>query len=172
MPLSDEDRVMVEAFRDFVEGAVAADDRYGAVTRHDAKDETILASRFDAGESWWLEVALRPFVPEIRVGILTDDRSWCEEVVQVIQESGETPSSFVAAGFREAGLDWIEPQLDQFDQDGATYHFATPLPLDELGDVDWNDFRGKTVRMLEAYLIAFGPAIVAGEVEEVRGEEE
>ena len=172
MPLSEEDRLMVDAFRDYVQGFVEADDRYGAATRHDAEDESNLPIRFDAGEYWWLEVAVRPFVPEIRVGILTTDRTWCEDVAEDIKDADETPSSFLAAGFREAGLDWPDPQVDRFDENGATFHFATSLPLDELGDIDWKEFRDKTVRMLEGYLIAFGPAIIVAEAEDAEDEQD
>ena len=70
MPLSEDHREIVEAFRAFVEDFVAGDDRYGPVTRHDSADESTLASRFEVGAQSWLEVAVQPFAGSIRVAFL------------------------------------------------------------------------------------------------------
>jgi hypothetical protein len=165
MPLDDKDQNSVDAFRTYIEDSVASDDRYGPAQRHDRKDGSTLATRFEVGSSCWLEVALRPLIPQIRVGFVTNDRVKIEEVEQAIQESGDTMEKFVGLGFAEAGLDWKEPPVEHYSEDGEHFYFATPLEVDELVDLDLDEARNKTLRMLEGYLIALGPAMFVGEEE-------
>ena len=160
MPLSEQDREMIEAFRAYIEDSVASDDRYGGSSRHDHNDDSILATRFEVGPSWWFEVALRPLIPQVRVAFLTDDRRKGEEVEQTIRSSGDTIEECVAIGLTEAGLDWKNPVVERDCDEGGCFYFATPLGLDELADLEEDAIRNKTLRMLEAYLVAFGPAIV------------
>jgi hypothetical protein len=89
----------IEAFRQYVEDSVASDDRYGAVTRCDADDGKILATRFDAGPSCWLEVVIHVATPQIRVGFLTTDANVDEELAEAIKESADSLSAFVEDGF-------------------------------------------------------------------------
>ena len=63
----------------------------------------------------------------------------------------------------DAGLDWDEPPVEHYREGGEFFYFATPLELDDLGDLDWPETRNKVVRMLEGYLVAFGSAIVTDE---------
>ncbi|MGB2984608.1 MAG: hypothetical protein WBE26_01885 [Phycisphaerae bacterium] len=165
MPLDEQSRETVEAFREYVEDAVAIDDRYGPVQRDDWEDESTLATWFEAGPSCWFQIVVHPMIPQIRVGFLTDDPSISEELEQAIQESGDTLEAFVELGFREAGLDWKEPPVERYREGDEHICFATPLELDELADLDLDEIRNKTLRMLEGYLIAFGPAIIEGEEE-------
>lgn len=165
MPLSEEDRARVEGFHDYVSGAVAADDRYGSATRHDRDDESTLAMRFEVAPSCWLEVAVRPFVPQVRVGFTTNDRWKSEELEQAIQDSGDTMSEFVELGLTEAGLDWDEPLVEHYREAGEFFCFATPLNLDDTIDLERTEIRDKVVRMLEGYLIAFGPVVVIDDEE-------
>ncbi|MCH9003195.1 MAG: hypothetical protein IIC02_11530, partial [Planctomycetes bacterium] len=60
MTLTADQTQLIESFRVYVEGAVAADDRYGSMARHDREDGSTLSLRFDAGETCWFEVAVRP----------------------------------------------------------------------------------------------------------------
>ena len=163
MALSERDRQWVEEFLDYVEGIVAGDDRYGPSARHDHQDESVLAVRFDAGGACYFEVAVRPFVPQVRVAFLTSDRWKNEEIEQAIQDSGDTMAEFVEAAFADARLDWSAPPVEHYRDAGELFYFATPLEVEDVVDLDLSDVRGKVVRMLEGYLIAFGPAI---EVEE------
>ncbi len=160
MPLSEEDVELIEAFRDYVEDFVAEDDRYGPVSRVNSDDHSIMASRFEAGPSAWFEIAVHPAIPQVRVGFLTRDTAVGDEVEQGLKQEGGTLSGYVGGGFREAGLDWPHPPVEQYHEAGEYSYFATPLEIDELGDLDFADTRGKVVRMLEGYLIAFGPEIV------------
>lgn len=163
MPLTELQRDTIESFRALIEDSVSTDERYGPTSRHDREDGSLLATRFAAAPTCWFEVAVRPLVPQIRVGFLTSDRWKSEEAEQAVEDSGDTMSEFVESGFDEAGLDWPDPPVEHFREAGEFYYFATPLALDEINDLQSDAIRNKTLRMLEGYLIAFGPAI---EVEE------
>ena len=166
MSVSEPDASLIEAFQDYIEGAVAADDRYGAMSRCDGEGGSIFASRFEAGRSCWFEVAVHLDVPRLTVGFLTSDASIVREIEQAVEDTDGTMQRYVAEGFCEAGLDWSDPTVEQIGDTGAFTYFVTPVDLDELGDLSLNDIRGKAVRMLEGYMIAFGPAIELAEDEE------
>ncbi|RME41121.1 MAG: hypothetical protein D6788_01895 [Planctomycetota bacterium] len=163
MALDEEARRRIEAFRAEVEASVARDGRYGAGRRFDREDASTLATRFAAGDHCWFEVAVRPFVPQVRVAILTDDRWKSEEMEQAIQDSGDTMSEFVGLGFEDAGLDWPEPPVEHYREGGTYFYFATPLDLEAISDLDRPDVRNRVLRMLEGYRLAFGPTLTAQE---------
>ncbi len=166
MALDENGRAWVEAFRRYIEDSVANDERYGEPARHDREDGSTLAVRFNAGKSCWFEVALRPLIPQVRVGFLTDDRWKSEEIEQAIQDSGDTMPEFVGLGFADAGLDWEEPPVEHYRESGEYYYFATPLEVEDLVDLDRDELRNKVLRMLDGYLLAFGPAIDVGDEDE------
>lgn len=166
MPPSEHDKERVELFRAYIEDATASDDRYGPVSRDDREDGSLLASRFAPAPNYWFEVAIRPFIPQVRVGFLTDDRWKSEEAEQFIEDSGDSMSEFVGMGMEEAGLDLPEPTVEHFREAGKYYYFSTPLTIDSLAELDREEFRNKVLRMLEGYMVAFGPAIVVEEAEE------
>ena len=168
MPLSEDEREIIEMFRDYVAGAVAADDRYGPATRHDQEDESTLALRFEPATACWFEVAVRPFLPQIRVAFVTRDQTRSEEIEQAVAEAGGSLEAFVGEAFRDAGLDWPDPPVEHYREPDGLFYFATPLEavesqeLDDftgLVDLEHEQIRGRILRMLEGYLIAFGPAI-------------
>ena len=70
---------------------------------------------------------------------------------------------FVGVGMNEAGLDWDEPPVEHYRDGGEFFYFATPLAIEELPDLERDQVRNKVVRMLEGYLIAFGPALTDDE---------
>lgn len=166
MPLDELSREKIEDFRTYIEDSVATDDRYGPAQRHDQEDESTLTTRFEAGPSCWFEVAVRPMIPQIWVGFLTSDGWINEEIEQAIEDSGGSMEKFVGLGFAEAGLDWADPPVEHYREGDEYSYFGTPLELDEVPDVDLTEVRNKTLRMLEGYLIAFGPAIVVEEEDE------
>jgi hypothetical protein len=170
MALDETSRETIDAFREYIEGAVAGDERYGDLVRADREDESTLASRFRVG-ACWLELAVRPFVPQVRVGVLTDDRWKSEEIEQGIQDSGDTMEEFVELGFSEAGLDWSEPIVEHYREGGKYFYFATPLDIEEIPDLAWEEPRNKVLRMLEGYLVAFGP-FLEGDEEDTAEEDE
>lgn len=163
MALNQEDRDRIESFRAYVEGMVAPDDRYGPATRDDREDESTLATRFTAGTACGFEVAIRPLIPQVRVAFLTENRWTNEECEKAVEESGDSMEEFVGMGFSDAGLEWPEPPVEHYREGGKYFYFATPLGLDELADLERDEVRNKTLRMLEGYLIAFGPAITVEE---------
>jgi len=156
---SDCDEEIVAAFLDYVEGAVAADDRYGPVGRCKSDDESIIASRFEAFESCWLEVAVHREPPRITVGFLTGESSVEQEIENGLADLGGTLKDLLAQGFQEAGLKWNNPPIERLDETGQYAYYVTPVDLDELRDLELEEHRAKTIRMLEGYLITFGPAI-------------
>ena len=165
MPLNAEQRAIIEAFRNYIEDSVTSDDRYGTKSRHDRPDESILASRFEAAPKCWFEVAVRPTIPQVRVGFLTNDRWISEGAEEAIESSGDSMNEFVESGFDDAGLEWANPPVEHFREEGEFFYFATPLALDEIADLNNDDVRNKVLRMLEGYLIAFGPALVVEDEE-------
>ncbi len=165
MPLSEKERERIEAFRAYVEDTAASDDRYGPMERVDREDESVLATRFAPAPKCWFEIALRPHIPQIRVGFLTDDRWKSEECETAIEESGDTMQEFVGLGFSDAGLEWPDPPVEHFRESGQYFYFATPLALEGLEDLDLGEIRDKALRMLEGYFIAFGPAVAVEDEE-------
>ncbi len=162
MVLSNEDRDRIESFRVYVEDTVATDDRYGPAVREDT--DTILATRFYEGSSCWFEVALLPAAKQVRIGFFTTDPAINTDCEQVIVESGETSVRFVGQAFEEAGLDWPSPPVEHGKEREASF-YSTPLKFDDMIDLDSDELRDKALRMLEGYLIAFGPALGAEEGE-------
>ncbi len=163
MPLSEHDSERADAFLTYIEDTNAADERYGMPQRHQRDDGTTVATWFEAGPSCWFEVVVRPQVPQVRVAFLTDDRETSEELEQIIEDSEHTMEEFVGAGLQEAGLRWSDPPVEHYCDDGKYFYFATALDLEDPGDLDEDATRNKTLRMLEGYLIAFGPAILIDE---------
>jgi hypothetical protein len=101
-------------------------------------------------------VRVRPFLPQARVGIVTDDRWTSEQLQHKIEDSGDSMSEFVELGFETAGLEWPEPPVEHYREQAAYFYFATPLDLSELTDVSDEAVRRKVLQMLEGYYHAFG----------------
>lgn len=158
MPLTDEQRRMIEGFRRGLEAHADEALDAGSPEREDREDESTLAMRWPAGEHVWYELAVRPFLPQVRVGILTDDRWKSEELEQVIEDSGDTMSEFVELGFETAGVDWPEPPVEHYRDRGKYFYFATPLDLESIEEIADPSVQDKVRRMLEGYRHAFGGA--------------
>lgn len=166
MSLSEPDLASITDFRDYLEGITEGDDRYGSAERVDKEDLSTLATRFSIGENCWLELAIHPLLPQVRVGIVTGDRWVNEQMEQAIEDSGDSMSEFVEGGFAEVGLNWPDPPVEHYREDGTDFHFATPLALQDLMDLDDDALRTKIIRMLEAYLMVFGFVAAHPEEEE------
>ena len=166
MPLTQQQQEIVESFRSFIEESVAIDDRYGPASRHDRDDGSTLATRFSAAPACWFEIAVRPLIPQVRVGFVTTDRWKSEEIEQAIEDSGDTMQEFVEIALEEAGVPGPYQPVEHYREAGEYFYFATPLPLDELTDLERDEVRDRTLCMLEGYLLAFGPAIVVEEESE------
>ncbi len=177
MPFDQPDREIIDAFHTYIEDSLTSDDRYGPPHRQDGDDGATLATHFQAGPSCWLTVTVCPKTAQVQVGFLSRDDETREVIEQTIQEADVAVEDFVGHGFAEAGLDWKHPPVEHNseanDEQCPSYCcFATPLDVDELADLDSEEIRNKTLRMLEGYLIAFGPAIFIDEGEEEEAEQD
>lgn len=159
MPLTDQDRSAIERFRDDARRRYAGDARFGPSLRHDRDDGAALADWFPIGDQLWLEICLRPTIPQLRAGIVTDDRWKSEDLEQVIEDSGDTMSEFVEMGFDEAGLNWSEPPVEHFRDQGKYFYFATGFELKSLAELDSQLVRDKLHGIFEGYYLAFRPAL-------------
>jgi hypothetical protein len=159
MPLSDADRQLIAEFRADLERGVATDARFAGVVRDDRPDDSVLASRFPVLDDVWIELTLRPFVPQLRAGIVTTDRWKNEELEERIEETGDTMSEFVELGFDEAGLEWRAPQVEHYRDQGKYFCFATGVELPGLQALAEPATRDQARRMLEGYYHAFRGAI-------------
>src|SRR5262245_12407110 len=111
MTISGTQRDLVDAFRGGFEKELSGDPRFGSSHRHDRPDGSTLATRWVSvvNPQVWFEIAVRPQIPQVRVGVLTDDRWKSEDFEEKIEESGDTMGEFVEMGFEEAGLTWLDP---------------------------------------------------------------
>lgn len=158
MGLNDEQRTTVEEFRGWIERHVGGNTQWGRFERQDREDGSTLATRWPVEEHVWYEVTVRPFLPQVRVGVLTDDRWKSEELEQKIEDSGDTMSEFIELGLETAGLEWPAPPVEHYREQGKYFYFATPLDLSELGDLGDEAIRRKVMQMLEGYYHAFSGA--------------
>jgi hypothetical protein len=155
MPLTSADRELIQRCRAAFEQRYSADPRLGPATRLDRPDESTLISRFPVADRLWLEWQLRPFLPQFRAGIVTDDRWLSEELETAIEDSGDTMSEFVELGFEEVGLTWKNPTVEHYRDQGKYFYFATALELHALKDLDEPSVTRKTEQMIEGYYEAF-----------------
>ncbi len=163
MSLSDEDRAEVDSFLDYVADFSDSDDRYGLAVRLEREDESLFATRFEVGPSAWLEVGVWPSVPEVRIGVVTDEPATGEEIVAGIEADDVSLTDALAAALVDAGLNWPEPPIEK---DGVTteeFRLTTPIELEELSDLDvgFLDVRDKSMRLLEAYLNVFAATFLS-----------
>ena len=98
---------------------------------------------------------MRPFLPQVRVGLLTDDRWKSEDLEEKIQESGDSMSEFVGMGMHEAGLEWEEPPVEHYRAELKYFYFATPVELKTVEELADAAVREKARRMVEGYFKAF-----------------
>ncbi len=159
MPVDATARDQVESFRSALEATLSADERFEGPARVDREDGSTLATRFGLAPQLWLEVAVRPLIPQVRIGVLTDDR-WCsEDLEQAIEDSGDTMSEFVEAGFDEVDLDWPEPPVEHYRDQGKYFYFATPLELSQMDELSQPEFRARIERACLGYYTAFETVI-------------
>lgn len=159
MALSDADHRLIESFRDRVETRFRSDGRFAGVTRDDRDDQALLASRLLVAPGLWLEVVVRPFIPQVRAGILTDDRWRNEDLEDKIEESGDTMSEFVELGFFEAGLEWKNPPVEHYREQGRFFCFSTGFEVPALAALGSPETFDRVCRMVEGYFEAFKPVI-------------
>ena len=159
MPMVEQQRAAIHDYRRWLVETLAGEGEIRNHGTHDREDESTLADRWAVGEAVWVEAAIRPMLPQVRVGLVTDDRWKSEELEQKIEESGDTMEEFVGFGFEEAGLDWEEPPVEHYRAGTKHFYFATPVDLESLDELGDAEFRAKVVRMIEGYRRAFGEAL-------------
>ncbi|MBL8879330.1 MAG: hypothetical protein JNG88_09450 [Phycisphaerales bacterium] len=150
---------LVTNFRERMEGEFRADDRFASIARLDRPDGSTLASRFEVAPQIWLELAIRPFVPQVRVGIVTDDRWKSEDLEQAIEDSGDEMDEFVEFGLDSVGLRWPAPPVEHYRDQGKYYYFATPLEIASLSELASPELTAKVRKTLDGYYEAFRGAI-------------
>lgn len=150
---------LVEGFHAHLETSLKGDGRFKGSSRHDREDGSTLAIRWPSSvnEHVWFEIAVRPLIPQVRVGVLTDDRWKSEDFEEKIEESGDTMSEFVEMGFHEAGLEWLEPTVEHYREEMKYFYFATAFEISDLKELADSAVRTKAKQMLEGYYLAFGP---------------
>ena len=163
MSIADGLRKAVDDFRDHIEAKHADDSRFAGFARRDRPDGSTLATRWRSAENEqvWFEVAVRPLIPQIRVGVLTNDRWKSEDFEEKIEESGDTMSEFVELGFEEAGLTWIDPPVEHYREDREFFYFATGFEVESADALGDPSVRQKAAQMLDGYARAFGPFVPA-----------
>src|SRR5262249_30204653 len=80
MSLTSKQQEAIAEFRECFERGLANDPRFAKPTRDDRPDQSTLATRWASvvNPNVWFEAAVRPFLPQLRIGLLTDDR-WKSE---------------------------------------------------------------------------------------------
>lgn len=156
MGLTEIQAAQVADFRNWLEGRLAGDERLGPPLRDDHEDGSTLTTRHRLGEDLYLEVALRPLIPQVRVGIVTDNRWKSEELEDAVESSGDTMAEFLEVAFAEAGLDWENPPVEHYRDQGRWFTFITPLALDDLQELADDALRAKTLQMIAGYLASYG----------------
>jgi hypothetical protein len=128
----------------------------GRVAREDG---TAISLRFEVAAHVWLDLTLRPDVPQVRAGIMTDDRWVSEDLEQAIEDSGDTMSEFVELGFEEADLAWLGPPVEHYREQGQYFYFSTGFEPSSTAALVEPDVMVKAERMVRGYYLAFRPAI-------------
>ena len=159
MSLSPADEKQVHEFRTALEAELSDDERFGPAVREDRADGSTRCTRFHVGGRIWIEVALRPQIPQLRVGVMSDDRWVNEELEEAVEETGDTMSEFIEFGFDEVGLEWAAPVVEHYRDQGKYFYFATAWEPAALAELATPAARDKTRKMALGYYEAFRKAI-------------
>jgi len=155
MLIDEKDQAVVSGFRSWFRERLAGDERFVGPAQHDAADGSTLMDRWEMGEHVWLELAVRPLIPQVRVGVVTDDRWKSEEMEQLIEDSGDTMSEYVELAMEEVGLSWPDPPVEHFRDQGKYFYFATAVEADPISLLGDEDFRRRARQAFEGYYKAF-----------------
>jgi hypothetical protein len=150
----------VADFRQWMERDLNQAGRFGAPQREDRDDHSTLTTRWKASETLWVEVTVRPLIPQVRVGLVTDNRWISEEMEQAIEDSGDSMCEFVGLGFCDAGLNWDEPGVEHYREKLKWMCFVTPLELAGLDELASPETRGKVRKMVDGYCSAFAKFLI------------
>jgi hypothetical protein len=151
MSLNERERAIIESFRGGVEALAGSRLGLSGLHREDRDDGWMLASRWQADRKSSYELSIRPTIPQIRVGIVTEEPERDRDLVDMIEAAGLTAREFVELGFRQAGLDWPAPPVEHYREGATRYCLATPLDLQSLEDLSGDAMRRKVLAMLDGY---------------------
>lgn len=154
--LNDKQARLCAEFREWLTAKIAEDDRFGVDDDDDRDDGSTLTTRWSITDELYIQVSIRPLIPQLRVGVVTDDRWKSEEIEQGVQDSGDTMDEFLELGFADAGLDWDEPPVEHYRDQGKWFSFITPLELDRLEMLADNATRDKVLKMIDGYCRSYG----------------
>lgn len=146
----------VTQFREWVAAQLAGDETFGDPMVEDRPDGSTLTTRWPIGESLYLEVTVRPHLPQVRVGLVTDDRWKSEELEQGVEDSGDSMEEFLELGFDEAGLEWEEPPVEHYRDQGKWFSFMTPVDLERVSQLGDESIRDKVMKMIRGYCLSYG----------------
>lgn len=146
----------VEKFRTWMDGELARAGGFGAPQRADRPDGSTLTTRYPLERKLFLEVTVRPLLPQVRVGIVTDDRWRSEELEEGIETSGDNMSEYLEVAFSEAGLDWENPPVEHYRHEGIWYSYVTPVDLKSPDDLGGEALRAKLMKMIQGYMHSYG----------------
>jgi hypothetical protein len=104
----------------------------------------------------YVQVSLRPLIPQIRIGVVTDDRWKSEEIEQAVQDSGDTMDEFLELGLSDAGLDWEAPPVEHYRDQGKWFSFITPLEIDTIEKLADDAVREKVIQVIKGYSLSYG----------------
>ncbi|UCD28241.1 MAG: hypothetical protein JSV03_14305 [Planctomycetota bacterium] len=155
MYLDDGQCRMVSDFRSWLESAVSDLLQGADFNRYDRGDDSILITRWPAEAHFWYEVSIRPFLPQVRIGIMTDDRFRSEDFERLITDSGDTMQEFVEEAFGSVGLYWSAPPVEHYCEDGLRYYFSTPMDLKCVDQLSDKSCRDKAFKVFRGYDRAF-----------------
>jgi hypothetical protein len=151
MSLTKRELTLIELFRSGVETLAGTKLGLSDPERHDRDDHWIISIRWLIDQHWWLELIIRPTLPQVRVGVVTDDQDRCRDVEKMIVDSSLNLREFIGLGFKSAGLNWAEPLVERFREGADRFCFATPLDLSSLEDLTGELIRDKILKMLDGY---------------------
>lgn len=146
----------VEKFRAWMDGELARQGGFGAPQRSDRPDGSTLSTRYPLERKLFLEVTVRPLLPQVRVGIVTDDRWRSEELEDGVETSGDNMSEYLEVAFAEVGLDWVEPPVEHYRHEGTWYSYVTPVDLKSADELSDADLRAKLMKMVKGYVDSYG----------------
>lgn len=148
-------RTAIESFRARIVEAIG--DRWGPPVRLDRDDAEAITTRWRLEPHLWCELTIRPFLAQVRVGVVTDDAWRDRDYEQFIIDEDYTPSEFVASGFGEEGLTWEDPPVEHYRDGEDLFRFVTPLEIGQLARLAEADCVDQARRMLLGYARAFTP---------------
>jgi hypothetical protein len=65
-------------------------------------------------------------------------------------------SEYLEIALAEAGLDWVDPPVEHYRDQGRWYSFVTPIDLQRPSDLADAALRTKVTQLIEGYISSYG----------------